>query len=295
MDDYRQIQIRDIDKKIEETKSLLSDPSLQELAQKEISELESQKKALEESINSQKKSSEDQLDERNVILEIKGAAGGEEAKLWKDELFRMYVKFATLKGFKVEKVDENVVKISATSSSPLPFKTFKFEAGVHRVQRVPATEKRGRIHTSTTTVSVLPELEDLDLHINPQDIEFEAFRAGGHGGQNVNKVSTAVRLKHIPSGIIVTAQTERFQAQNREIAMELLRSKLWEIEVEKRHEEIGSLKATQVGHGMRAEKIRTYNFPQDRLTDHRLNRSWHNLPSLLDGNISEVVSAFSTS
>lgn len=294
MDDYRIIQIQDIDKKIEETRFLLSDPSLQELAQKEILELELQKKALVESIDSSQKSSEDQLDERNVILEIKGAAGGEEAKLWKDELFRMYVKFATLKGFKVEKIDENVVKISRTSSSDSPFRTFKFEAGVHRVQRVPETEKRGRIHTSTATVSVLPELEDIDLHVNPQDIEFEAFRAGGHGGQNVNKVSTAVRLKHKPTGIVVTAQTERFQAQNREIAMELLRSKLWEIEVEKRHVEIGSLKATQVGRGMRAEKIRTYNFPQDRLTDHRINKSWHNLPSLLDGNISEVVNSFAT-
>ncbi len=294
MTDFRKIQLQDLDKKIKEAKSLLSDPSLQELAQKEIDELELQKKALEESINFTQKSSEDQLDRRDVILEIKGAAGGEEAKLWKDELFRMYVKFATLKKFKVEKVDENVVKISSSSSSNLPFKTFKFEAGVHRVQRVPETEKRGRIHTSTATVSVLPQLEDIDLHINPHDIEFEAFRSGGHGGQNVNKVSTAVRLKHKPTGIVVTAQTERFQAQNREIAMELLRSKLWEKEIEKRHEEIASLKATQVGRGMRAEKIRTYNFPQDRLTDHRLSKSWHNLPFLLDGNISEVANSFST-
>jgi len=288
MNDYRLVQLQDIEKKIEEAKSLLFDPSLQELAQKEIDELEIQKKALEESIKSTLKSPEDSLDNRNVILEVKGAAGGEEAKLWKEELLKMYAKFAHNKGFKVEKIDENVIKISDNNA----FKIFKYEAGVHRVQRVPTTEKRGRIHTSTATISVLPELKDLELHINPDDVQFEAFRSGGHGGQNVNKVSTAVRLTHKPSGIVVTAQSERFQAQNREIAMEILRSKLWEIEVEKRHEEIGSLKSTQVGRGMRAEKIRTYNFPQDRLTDHRINKSWHNLESIMDGSLDDVVKSF---
>lgn len=292
MYDYRQTQIQEIDKKIEETKTLLEDPALKEMAQKEIAELETQKKILEEQVK-EDASSGDSLDQRNVIMEIKGAAGGEEAKLWKEELLRMYLRFAQLKGFKTEQIDEGVIKISAGPSTPPAFKTFKFEAGVHRVQRTPATEKRGRIHTSTATVYILPELDDIDLHINPEDIEFEAFRAGGHGGQNVNKVSTAVRLKHIPSGIIVTSQKERFQAQNRELAMELLRSKLWEMELEKQNREIASLKSTQVGRGMRAEKIRTYNFPQDRLTDHRINKSWHNLPALLDGEISSIISSFS--
>lgn len=291
MYDYRRIQIQDLERKIEEVRNLLSDPSLREEAEKEIKELESQKKVLEEAFNKDADSGES-LDGRNVIMEIKGATGGEEAKLWKEELLRMYLRFAQSKGFKVEQVDEGVIKITAGTNTPPPFKTFKFEAGVHRVQRTPLTEKRGRIHTSTATVYVLPELEDIDLHINPQDIQFEAFRAGGHGGQNVNKVSTAVRLKHIPSGIIVTAQTERFQAQNREIAMDLLRSKLWEAEIEKQNREIASLKSTQVGRGMRAEKIRTYNFPQDRLTDHRIHKSWHNLPTLLDGEIDDVINSF---
>jgi peptide chain release factor 1 len=291
MYDYRKVQIQELSKKIEETSALLSDPLLKEMAQKEIDDLTSQKKVLEDALNEETQSG-DFLDERNAIMEIKGAAGGEEAKLWREELLRMYLRFAQIKGFQVEQIDDGVIKISGTPSTPSPFKTFKYEAGVHRVQRTPETEKRGRIHTSTATVYVLPELEDIDLHINPDDIVFEAFRAGGHGGQNVNKVSTAVRLKHKPTGIIVTAQTERFQAQNREIAMELLRSKLWEMEIEKQNKEISSLKATQVGRGMRAEKIRTYNFPQDRLTDHRIGKSWHNLPVLLSGKIDDVINSF---
>lgn len=291
MYDYRIVQIEKLAKKIEETRILLSDPGLKEMAEKEITQLESQKNALEEALSKERESG-DSLDNRNVIMEVKGAAGGEEAKLWKEELLRMYLRYSQIKGFQVEAVDEGVIKISGTPSTPPPFKTFKFEAGVHRVQRTPETEKRGRIHTSTATVYVLPELEDIDLHINPDDIEFEAFRAGGHGGQNVNKVSTAVRIKHKPTGIVVTAQTERFQAQNREIAMELLRSKLWEAEIEKQNKEISSLKSTQVGRGMRAEKIRTYNFPQDRLTDHRIGKSWRNLPVLLDGKIDDVIDSF---
>ncbi len=284
--------MEELQKKIEETTILLADPSLKEMAEKEILELEIQKKVLTDALSKEAEEG-NSLDDRNVIMEVKGAAGGEEAKLWKEELLRMYERFAQLKGFQVESIDEGIIKISANQSTPPPFKTFKFEAGVHRVQRTPATEKRGRIHTSTATVYILPELDDIDLHINPEDIAFEAFRAGGHGGQNVNKVSTAVRLKHIPSGIIVTSQKERFQAQNREIAMDLLRSKLWEMEIEKQNKEIASLKSTQVGRGMRAEKIRTYNFPQDRLTDHRINKSWHNLPVILEGEIDDIINSFS--
>lgn len=287
MEDYRQIQINELDKKIEETKLLLSDTQLAEMAKEEIKNLEQQKLDILATYQTENKEpSSESLDDRNVIIQISGAAGGEEAKLWADELLRMYSRFASINKFKVEQLDEGVIKIMGTGA----FELFKYEAGVHRVQRIPSTEKRGRVHTSTATVSVLPELEDIDLHINPEDIEFEAFRAGGHGGQNVNKVSTAVRLKHIPSGIIVTCQTQRFQAQNREIALEMLRAKLWEQELEKQTSEIAGLKATQVGRGMRAEKIRTYNFPQDRLTDHRINKSWSNLESILDGNFEKVIS-----
>jgi len=285
MDDYRLIQIQEIEKKIAETKQLLSDPSFVEIAEHELKDLEEQKMQLVESLNQGKDEEQKSFDNRNIILEIKGAAGGDEAKMWGEELLRMYMRFAQMKGFKVEQLDETVIKITGRNV----FGTLKYEAGVHRVQRTPITEKRGRIHTSTATVSILPELEDIDLHVNPEDIEFEAFRSGGHGGQNVNKVSTAVRLKHKPTGIVVTCQTQRFQAQNREIAMEMLRAKLWEMEVEKQSIELSSIKATQVGRGMRAEKIRTYNFPQDRLTDHRINESWHNLPSILDGEKLEEV------
>lgn len=285
MEDYRYKQIQDLENKIAETKLLLQDPEMAELAKSELKNLEVQKEALLQSLEPSQEEENESLDERNVILEIKGAAGGEEAKLWGDELLRMYSRYAQAKGFKVEQVDEKVIKISGRNA----FSIFKYEAGVHRVQRIPLTEKRGRVHTSTATVSVLPELEDIDLHINPEDVEFEAFRSGGHGGQNVNKVSTAVRLTHKPTGIVVVCQTERFQHQNREIAFALLRAKLWEIELEKQHKEISSLKSTQVGRGMRAEKIRTYNFPQNRLTDHRINKSWHNLEQILQGNLDDVI------
>lgn len=286
MEDYRLIQIADIEKKIEETRLLLSDPDMSEMAQEEIKKLEEEKAAIESTMQSE--GYEDDLDSRNAILETNGAAGGEEAKLWADELLRMYQRYCELKHFKVEQLDENTIKIMGRGGA---FGVFKYEAGVHRVQRIPTTEKRGRVHTSTATVYVLPELEDIDLHIAPEDVVFEAFRAGGHGGQNVNKVSTAVRLKHIPTGIVVTCQTERFQNQNREIAMEMLRAKLWELEIEKRNEEIGSLRSTQVGRGMRNEKIKTYNFPQDRVTDHRLGESFHNLPKLMDGEIQDMLDA----
>ena len=287
MQDYRYVQLLELEARIEETKLLLKDSELIELAQKELTELEEQKKQLEESLAQGKSSTEESLDERNLILEIKGAAGGDEAKLWAEELLRMYVRFAQLKGYTIEPLDEYVVKIIGDQT----FGVFKYEAGVHRVQRIPTTEKRGRIHTSTATVSILPELEDIDLHINPEDIDFEAYRSGGNGGQNVNKVSTAVRIKHKPSGIVVTSQSERSQGQNRELAMEQLRAKLWEMEIEKQHKEISSLKSTQVGRGMRAEKIRTYNFPQDRLTDHRIGKSWRNLEGIMEGNLEDVVEA----
>lgn len=287
MSDYRYTQLQELAQKIQDTRLLLDDPEMAELATLELAELETQKKALEESIQASGDSANgNDLDTRNVILEVKGAAGGDEAKLWAEELLRMYTRFSQLQNLKVDLIDDFVVKIEGRNT----FGMFKYEAGVHRVQRIPTTEKRGRIHTSTATLSILPELEDLDLHINPADIEFEAFRAGGHGGQNVNKVSSAVRIKHVPSGLVVTSQKERSQVQNREIAMKLLRARLWEMELEKQHSEVSSLKATQVGRGQRAEKIRTYNFPQDRLTDHRINKSWHNLPNILDGEgLGEVI------
>ncbi len=288
---YKQNLIADLDKRIEETNILLSDPEMAEMAKSELEELQRQRASLldDNQTQSVNEEGEEDLDQRNVIMQFSGAAGGDEAKMWAEELLRMYKRFLEIKGYKAEQVDESVIRVSGKN----PFKLLKYEAGVHRVQRIPETEKRGRIHTSTATVSVLPQLEDIDLHISPSDVSFEAYRAGGHGGQNVNKVSTAVRIKHIPTGIVVTAQTERFQAQNREIAMNLLRAKLWEMEVEKQTQESSSLKSTQVGRGQRAEKIRTYNFPQDRLTDHRINKSWHNLEKIMDGGLDSVVSAFS--
>lgn len=291
--DFIKDQIAIVSHRIKETEALLDDPELGPMAREEIDSLNKEKAQLEATLSGdfssfeQNTSTDDAqgLNRRNAIIEVKGAAGGDEAKIFSTQLLRMYQRYAEIKGYRVESLDENSIKIITKGA----FGLFKYEAGVHRVQRVPDTEKRGRVHTSTAVVSTLPELEDIDMHIHPDDIEFEAFRSGGHGGQNVNKVSTAVRLKHKPSGIIVTCQTERNQNQNRENAMKLLRAKLWEIELEKRHELISELKSTQVGKGTRSEKIRTYNFPQDRLTDHRIGKSYHNLPSIMEGDIDKIL------
>ncbi|MBI4059335.1 PCRF domain-containing protein [Candidatus Microgenomates bacterium] len=223
---------------------------------------------------------------QTVYLETRSAAGGDEAALWASDLLRMYTRFANRKGWKVIAVDDTIIKIVG----PGVFNQLKNESGVHRVQRVPETERRGRIHTSTASVVVLPEITSREINIRPEEIEFEAFRAGGHGGQNVNKVSTAVRLKHKPTGIVVSARTERFQEQNREIALDLLRAKLWErAEAEKERTMAGY--RSVVGRGMRAEKIRTYNFPQDRVTDHRIGKSWGNLEDIMEGNLDKIISA----
>jgi len=292
-------QIYDVDFKISEAEKLTLDPEMSVMAYEEISKLKKLKEELEKQVdtlpsfenytNTVSQEQKPSLDRRNAIVEVKGAAGGDEASIFARELLRMYTRYCERHGINKEIIDDDSIKIISSPPAGGAFGLFKFESGVHRVQRVPLTEKRGRVHTSTAVVSILPELADIDLHIRPEDIEFEAYRSGGHGGQNVNKVSTAVRLKHVPSGIVVTAQTERSQIQNRENAMSLLRAKLWEQEVEKQHQEIAELKSTQVGRGMRNEKIRTYNFPQDRVTDHRIGESYHNLPTFMDGEIDEML------
>jgi peptide chain release factor 1 len=221
---------------------------------------------------------------QTVYLETRGATGGDEAKIWAADLIRMYLRYCLKIGWKVITVDENVLKITG----PGVFNALKNEAGVHRVQRVPTTERRGRIHTSTATVAVLPEIKESEVQIKPEDIEMQFFHSSSQGGQNVQKVSTAVRIIHKPTGIVIASQRERFQEQNRRIAMDLLRAKLFERQEEEKMRTIAGYRSV-IGHGMRSEKIRTYNFSQNRITDHRLNKSWHNLETVLDGNLDKII------
>jgi len=220
----------------------------------------------------------------SCFLEIRPAAGGEEAKIWADDLLRMYTRFANSSNWKVEVIGERKLRITG----PDVWSRLKNEAGVHRVQRVPETERYGRIHTSTATVAVLPEIQDSEIQINPQDLEIQFSRSGGHGGQNVNKVSTAVRLIHKPTGIVVESQSQRFQEQNRKIALNLLRARLWEIEQEKKLGKITEQRRTQVGQGERSEKIRTYNYPNNRVTDHRLNKKFR-LEDIIEGKLEKLT------
>ena len=307
--DYLTQQIQDIDTKIAENTKLLADPELSELARAEIEDLEKQKQELVDSAQTPMESSdsddsddfESEIKPNIAILEIRAAAGGDEAGLFAGDLLRMYLRFAESKKWRAEELDRSegglgqIKQITIKFTGKDAFKTFQYESGVHRVQRVPKTESSGRIHTSTATIAVLPEVKESEFYINPTDIEFEAFRSGGAGGQNVNKVNTAVRLKHVPSGIVVTCQTERSQLQNRENAMAMLRAKLWEMDQEAKMKEVVGARKLMVGTGMRNEKIRTYNFPQNRITDHRIGKSWHNLEDILEGKMDAIIAALQSS
>ncbi|GIW67392.1 MAG: hypothetical protein KatS3mg096_260 [Candidatus Parcubacteria bacterium] len=235
---------------------------------------------------------------QTIYLEIRAGVGGEEAALFARDLWRMYLKFFEKNKFKIKILDLNetdlggIKSLTAEITGNKAYDLLKQEAGVHRVQRIPVTEKSGRIHTSTASVAILPKLNLPQIQIKESDIEISFFRAGGPGGQNVNKVETAVRILHKPTGIVVSCQTERSQQRNREIALELLKNKIWELEQQKIYGNLTEERRKQIGSQERAEKIRTYNFPQNRVTDHRLNKSWHNLEDIMNGNLDPILKAF---
>ncbi len=239
----------------------------------------------------------DPRDDKDVFVEIRAGTGGDEAALFAADLYRMYTRYAEDKGWKVELVDENRTGLKGFKEVVFEirgkgaFSRMKYESGVHRVQRVPITEAQGRVHTSTATVAVLAEVDEVEVDIKPDDLKIDIFHASGHGGQNVQKVATAVRITHLPTGLVVTCQDQRSQLQNKIRAMGVLRARLYEIEIEKREREVTESRRLQVGSGERAEKIRTYNFPQDRMTDHRIGMSLHNLPKIMDGDIDAIIDA----
>jgi peptide chain release factor 1 len=275
------------------------DEELRSLAEIEISDLELKIDELEDHLK-RMLVPKDTRDDRNVILEIRAGAGGDEAGLFAGDLFRMYNRYAERKGWKVEIMSLSetgvggIKEVSALIKGKGAFSKLKYESGVHRVQRVPETESQGRIHTSTATVAVLAEVDDIEIEISANEIEMDVFKAGGPGGQSVQKNSTAIRLTHKPTGIVVQCQDERSQSQNRARAMSILKARLYEIEETKRRDEQDATRRSQVGTGERSEKIRTYNYPQSRITDHRINFSSHQLPSIMDGDIDEFVEELTT-
>lgn len=303
-----QSQIDQLKSQIEETSQLLADEQMKDLAQLELEKLQTQLTSLESAAaeyadtlaaSNGSQASEEKI---NCILEFRPGAGGDEAKIWANDLQRMYVRYAETLGLKIQYIDDLVVKLIGKTKAHTElhelhkesgtyitaYDLFKYESGVHRVQRVPETESQGRIHTSTASVAVVPEVPQNAVEIRDEDIEWQFMRASGAGGQSVNKTNSAVRLIHTPSGIAVTSRQEKKQEQNRKIALDLLRSQLWEIEEEKRLVEIGQARIA-IGRNKRAEKIRTYNYPQNRVTDHRTKQSWHNLPEVVSGVLEKLL------
>lgn len=287
-------EYKKVEKNLEEAKEMMNDPELKELAETEMLEVKEKLPKIEEELKILL-IPKDPDDDKNVICEIRGGAGGDEAALFAGTLYRMYSMYAERKHWKLEVLNENETElggykeISFMISGRGAYSRLKFESGVHRVQRVPDTEASGRIHTSTATVAVLPEVEDVDIELNPADIKMEVFRSSGAGGQHVNKTSSAVRLIHIPTGMVAECQTERSQVQNREYAMRMLRSRLYEKEKQERDAKLANERKTQVGSGDRSEKIRTYNYPQGRITDHRIGMSIYQIEDFLNGNLDEMI------
>ena len=284
---------------MEEAQELMADPEMRELCQQTFQE----SKALLEELHQKLQIlllPKDPNDDKNVIMEIRGGVGGEESALFAHSLFRMYSMYAAQKGWTIELMNYNETELGGVKEADFvicgrgAWSRLKYESGVHRVQRVPETESGGRVHTSTATVAVLPEMEEVDVQINPADIEMQVYRASGAGGQHVNKTSSAVRLIHKPSGIVVACQEERSQLQNREKCMRMLASKLYEIEQEKLESQVTGMRRSQVGTGMRNERIRTYNFPQGRVTDHRIGLTLYKIDSVMDGGIDELIDALAT-
>ena len=294
---YRAYQRRRQD--LSDAEALMSDPDMKELAQEEFHQAKEDMARLEEEIKVLLLP-RDPNDDKNVIVEIRAGVGGEEAALFAHSLFRMYSMYADARRWKVEvdSVNETelggIKEICFTIEGDGAYSRLKFESGVHRVQRVPETESGGRIHTSTATVAVLPEVDEVDFELNPADIEMQVFRSSGAGGQHINKTSSAVRLIHKPTGTVVECQQERSQFQNRDKAMQLLRARLYEAKVQEQEEAVTAERRSQVGTGMRNERIRTYNFPQGRLTDHRIGLTLYKLESVMDGNLDEIIDALVT-
>lgn len=294
-------QYRETQKGIEDAKAVVSagDPELAQLAREEIATLTERLRRLEQDIR-RALLPKDPHDERDVIVEIRAGEGGDEAALWAADLFRMYTRYADRKGWKVEVLSANEIGIGGLKEVIFEvrgkgaYSRLKYESGGHRVQRVPATETKGRIHTSAATVAVLPEADEVDVTIDEKDLRVDIFHAGSAGGQNVNKVATAVRLTHLPTGLVVVCQDERSQLKNRQKAMAVLRARLLDIKKREQEEEISEARRAQVGTGERGGKIRTYNFPQDRVTDHRIGLTVHGLQEVLDGDLDELIDAVAT-
>ncbi len=289
-------------KSLEDTQSMLNeklDAEMAAMAKEEAHQLEEKLARLQEELKLALLP-KDPNDEKNIIMEIRAGAGGDEAAIFAAELFRMYSRYAQNRRWNVdvisssESIGGGIKEIILEISGKNVFSRLKYERGVHRVQRVPVTESSGRIHTSTATVAVLPEAEEVDMEINPSDLRVDIFHSGGAGGQNVNKVATAVRLTHFPTGMVVICQDERSQLRNRQKAMAVLRSRLLDMETSKQQQEMSSMRRSQVGSGERSEKIRTYNFPQDRLSDHRIGLTLHSLPRIMQGELDEMIDALSS-
>ena len=284
---------------MDEAEELMSDPEMKELCQQTYSDAKAEKERLYRELQILLLP-KDPNDDKSVIVEIRGGVGGEESALFAHSLFRMYSMYAARKGWSVELLNYNETELGGVKEADFvingrgAYSRMKYESGVHRVQRVPETESGGRVHTSTATVAVLPEMEEVDVQINPADIEMQVYRASGAGGQHVNKTSSAVRLIHKPSGIVVACQEERSQVQNREKCMRMLASKLYEQEQQRVESEVTGLRRSQVGTGMRNERIRTYNFPQGRVTEHRVGLTLYKIDSVMDGDLDEIIDALAT-